>query len=120
VKAKLNVALPVLCMSCFPILMLAFPTESMITNLWSAAMMVLSLRIGIDMAPWISKRAAIRWLIFDAALFLLLVFWGVLGRLGSAETLGHKLGSLAVMQVGIFLPIGVLLSKIIEKRGKKA
>jgi len=115
-KAKLNVGLTVLGTSCFPILMLAIPTERNITFLWSAAMMMLSFRAGSDIAPSISNKAAIRWLIVDVAVFLVLVSWGILGRLGSSETLGYKLGSLAVMLVGIFIPIGVLLSKNTEVR----
>lgn len=117
-KAKLNVGMTVLGMSCFPVLMLAIPTERNIIFLWSTAMMILSLRAGSDIAPSISKKAAIRWLIVDVAVFLVLVPLGVLGRLGSAETLEHELGSLAVMQVGIFIPIGVWLAKITEERMK--
>lgn len=117
-KAKLNVGLTVLGMSSFPVLMLAIPTEKNIIFLWSAAIMILSLRTGSDIAPSISKKAAIRWLIVDMAVFFALVFLGIVGRLGSAETLQHKLGSLAVMQVGIFIPLGVCLSKITEERVK--
>ena len=113
-RAKLNVGLTVLCMSCFPVLMLAFPTDGMITKLWSAALMVLSVRIGSDIAPSISTNAAIRWLVIDVAVFLVLVLWGVLNV--STGTLGHRLGSLAVMQVGIFLPIGVLLAGLFDDR----
>lgn len=115
-KAKLNVGMTVLGMICFPVLMLAIPTERNITFLWSAAMMILSFRTGSDIAPSISKKAAIRWLIVDVALFLVLVLLGILDV--GAETLEHELGSLAVMLVGIFIPIGVWLSKITEERVK--
>ncbi len=115
-KAKLNVGLPVLCMSCFPVVMLAFPTESTIARLWSAAMRVLSTRIGMDMAPWITRKAALWWLAVDAVVLVVLMSWGVLDI--SAASLGHRLGALAAMQVALFLPIGVLLSGLLEGRRK--
>ena len=115
-KAKLNVGVPVLCMSCFPILLLAFPTESTIARLWSAAMMVLSTRIGMDVAPWIARKAALWWLAADAVVLVVLMSWGVLDI--SAASLGYRVGSLAAMQVGLFLPIGILLSGLFENRRK--
>jgi len=77
---------------------------------------VLSTRIGMDMAPWINWKAALWWLAVDAVVLVVLMSWGVLDI--SAASLGHRLGSLAAMQVGLFLPIGVLLSGIIESRRK--